>query len=372
MKVLHIIDNLNQGGEQRQLLEFVRRLDPSQIETWLLTYDWAPFFLSDFRSAGVRLVHIEKGLGPRPRFLRRLRSFIKARDFNIVHAHLPGPSSWACLATRPRGNAGLVLQEATVDVAPAWKIVAAKRLLFPLADRIIANTHAQSRVLTERYKIPTEKVKVIPNGLDLDEHPVPSDEERRRARVLFDIPEAGFVVGTAGRIYDIKNPGLLLDAVIELGRRGLPTPVVLHAGAATSTALKSDLERKIRNEGVAWRWLGEVRDMSQFYASLDSFALTSICEGLPNVVLEAFAAALPVLGTRVGDMERLVISGETGHLFESGSVQGLVSGLEHLMSLSGNQLRSLGMNGRRIVANYSTDAMVESTLEVYSSAFLRS
>ena len=106
--------------------------------------------------------------------------------------------------------------------------------------------------------------------------------------------------------------------------------------------------------------------MSPFYASLDSFALTSKVEGLPNVVLEAFAAALPALGTRVGDMERLIIPEENGYLVESGSVRGLANALERLMTLSRKSQRSMGMNGRRIVAEYTIDALVESTLDVYS------
>ena len=364
MRVLHLIDNLNQGGEQRQLLELCRRTDHREVQHLLLTYHWDPFFLEDFRGAGVEVSHIEKGFGFRPAFLWRLRRFVHRHRIDILHGHLDGPCYWAALASTPMRRAALVLQEASVDLDLLPVRALAKAVLYRRADALITNTHLQAEVLQERYRIRRVPVSVIPNGVDLDRYSPTTTARRVAARRALGIPEDAFVAGLSGRVYDVKNPWLLLEAARGLAAGGGAAPEVLHAGLVVDPDLRDRIDAAAAEAGLRWRWLGEESDMPRFYAALDVLALTSVREGLPNVLLEAMASGIPVIATDVGDVPRL-LEGGGGVLVPSGDADATAAALARYGAMTAEQRAEVGRAGREIAARYTPEANLAAMMEVY-------
>jgi len=118
-------------------------------------------------------------------------------------------------------------------------------------------------------------------------------------------------------------------------------------------------------------WLaGQQRDVRPFYERADVFALPSWSEGSPNVVLEAMAAGLPVLATRVGGTPDLVSDGQTGYLVEAGDEDALVERLRQL--IRNRDLRErMAAAGREKVKEFSVQRHREQVLGVYRKAYGR-
>jgi len=204
-------------------------------------------------------------------------------------------------------------------------------------DRIVCNSRAAAQRLSQ-LGVQAGKLAVIPNALP--------DECFDQVEPL--LPRAGkrLRVGMVARMNEkVKNHPALLRAAAVLSL-DFPEMEVILAGDGK---LRPDLEKMAADLGIASqvRFLGECRDIPAVLASLDISALTSTSESLPNAILEAMAAGLPVVSTRVGGSPELVQHGETGFLVDSGDDGQLVAALRTL--LQDEMLRKqFGFRGREV------------------------
>ena len=113
------------------------------------------------------------------------------------------------------------------------------------------------------------------------------------------------------------------------------------------------------------RLLGYRSDTIALYQAMDLYVLSSLREGLPNVVLEAMSMGVPVISTRIAGIPRLIHDGQNGHLVDPGSVEALTAALKHLQGDPGTRDR-LSREGRRTVeAGYSFRTRIRKFRELY-------
>jgi glycosyltransferase involved in cell wall biosynthesis len=228
--------------------------------------------------------------------------------------------------------------------------------LFP--DRIVCNSRAAAERL--RYLgIPAGKLVVIPNGL-------PAECFDRVEPLL---PPAGNLlrVGLVARMNEkVKNHPALLRATALLLRE-MPNIEMILAGDGK---LRPELEKMATDLGIARNvlFLGECRDIPALLASLDISVLTSLSESMPNAILEAMAAGLPVVSTRVGGSPELVRHGETGFLVDSGDDVQLADALRVLLR-DVTLRKQFGGRGREVAqAQFGIAAIQKQYEELYTSA----
>ena len=114
------------------------------------------------------------------------------------------------------------------------------------------------------------------------------------------------------------------------------------------------------------RFLGVRHDIAALLGAADGFVLSSAWEGMPNVVMEALAAATPVVATEVGGVSEVVQAGKSGFLVPPGDANALSQAMRQLMSLSIEQRRQMGMIGRaHVTAHYSLPAMADRWLALF-------
>ena len=171
---------------------------------------------------------------------------------------------------------------------------------------------------------PSERFQWIPNGVDLASFRA-SDRavERRRLGVA----DAERIVLTVGNLRPVKNHGLLLRASRRLHDRGIAHRVWIVGEGAE----REHLSRLTRGLGLTAtvELLGATPDLVSRYAAADVFALSSHFEGMPTVVLEAFAAGLPVVATSVGDVAALCA--DTGLVVPPGDLEAMAAALERML-----------------------------------------
>src|SRR5262249_9818316 len=150
------------------------------------------------------------------------------------------------------------------------------------------------------------------------------------ARARLGLEPNRFVVGAVGRLSAEKGFDLLIRAVGRLLKGGADVQLIIVGDGEE----RPRLEALITELGLVDRvlMLGYRPDVSELYQAMDVYALSSLSEGLPNVLLEAMALEVPIVATRIAGVPRLVRDEVTGLLVEPGSVDALTHGLDRLLA----------------------------------------
>ena len=211
-------------------------------------------------------------------------------------------------------------------------------------QQVIAVSEAVRRFCVLEQGIPPERVQVIPNGVELDRFATVW-EQRVAKRAELGL-EGGFVILSIARLQPVKGLTDLIRAV-GLLRNRVDRPLLLVVGGGPQ---KAELDRLVATAGLAGlvRLEGEVSDPRPYLAAADVFALASTREGLPNALLEAMAAGLPIVATRVGGVPEAVEDGISGLLVHPGNPEALAEAIVRLWK-DPEMRRQLGANASRRV-----------------------
>ncbi len=215
-----------------------------------------------------------------------------------------------------------------------------------LSTRTVANSQAVADSLAGRGIVSRERLVVIPNGIDTSVFK-PSPETRGSTRAALGVEDDHFLWLTIGRLREQKDYPCLIRALSDVHRRR-PRTRLLVVGRGP---LRTELEELARRSGLqdSISFLGFRRDIPALLAAADASVLTSRYEGMPNVVIEALAAQLPVVGTEVGGMRELIADGVNGYLVPPSRPDALASAMIRLMEAPSEVRLDMGRKGRALV-----------------------
>ena len=205
------------------------------------------------------------------------------------------------------------------------------------------------------------KITTIDNGIDLSPF--------SKAAPTLQKHEGKLLIGAIGRLVSQKGMDYFLRAARE-ALRVIPELSFVIVGDGPD---RSKLEQLAKELGIETEltFAGSRSDMPGVYASLDLFALASLDEGMPMVVLEALASACPVVATDVGAVQKLIEHGKTGMLVPPANVQALTEAILNLVRKP-DLRRQLGQNGKALVEEqYSSEAMTKKYLKIYKGLLER-
>lgn len=242
--------------------------------------------------------------------------------------------------------------------AKAQAFLAAERALAKVTDRILVLSEQQRNDLAFKYRVaPIEKIQVVPLGMDLDPYLNAENAGRGGVRQALGISATAPVVVAAGRLVPIKRFDLLIEA-FSIVLQTLPNAHLLLAGDGAQEERQA-LECSAAAQAGRIHFLGWRQDLPQIFADGDVLALTSDNEGTPTAVIEALVAGLPVVATRVGGVEDIVITPEMGSLVLPKDVQGIAQALIERLRASTRLPQSIRemvaqrFSHRRLIADMS-------------------
>jgi glycosyltransferase involved in cell wall biosynthesis len=199
-----------------------------------------------------------------------------------------------------------------------------ERYLARKSSRIIAISENQKYDLSMRYRIcPADKISVIPLGFDLSNFRINMNEKRLAFRKQYQIQDDEIAIGIIGRLVPIKNHALFLDAInIAKSATGKKLRAFIIGDGESMEGIKQKahhLGLDFVNGSEDFRsatltFTSWITRMDEVNAGLDIVALTSLNEGTPVSLIEAQAAGTPVVSTRVGGIENVVVPGQTALL----------------------------------------------------------
>ncbi|OHB66337.1 MAG: glycosyl transferase family 1 [Planctomycetes bacterium RBG_13_63_9] len=212
-----------------------------------------------------------------------------------------------------------------------------------------------------RSGVPTDRCIVVGNAIDVRRYArqTPTDQAKRR----LGLDSQRLVIGAVGRLSDEKNFNGLIRAVDRLLDDGLDVELII-VGEGDQ---KAELQRLISDLGRQDQihLLGYRPDMNDLYQAMDVFVLSSLREGLPNVLLEAMAMEVPVVATRVAGVPQLVGHETNGLLVEAGDLGQLAESLKRLLMDRDLRDRLAAAARRTVEEHYSFEARMEKIRAIY-------
>ncbi len=366
--VVQYVDSDTFGGSEQSALQLLAGLDRSRWRPILLYHPEPRLarLVEGARAAGVP-VHAVPRVTDRT-VLGRLPDLVRAIGVaapSVFHAHLNWPLAckFGLLAAAIRRVPAIVATvHLFVDGLMNRNVRLQLRVVGAGVHRYLAvSRHVRDR-LAARAGLPERKLRVVPNGIDPAPFAGPADPGLR-AR-LGGSPGRPMVF-TAARLTAQKAIDVLIAAAALV-----PDALFVIAGEGPDRAA---LEARADALGVASRvrLLGARDDIAQLLAAADLFVLPSLFEGLPIAVLEAMAAGKPVVATRVGGTDEVVVDGETGILVPPGNPGRLAAAIRAFID-DPDRARRAGQAGReRFHARFTARAMCASVTQVYEELLQR-
>jgi glycosyltransferase involved in cell wall biosynthesis len=228
-----------------------------------------------------------------------------------------------------------------------------RELLLRATERLSAVTVVNSRRVAESFVrrgvASRGHLAVVHNGVDTALfHPAP--EMREDVRVSLGVSDDEFLWLTIGRLTAQKNYPCLLQALSRVVA-SRPRTRLLVVGRGSLHSELPDLARRLGLTNDV-SFLGYRANVPSLLAAADAFILASRYEGLPNVVMEALAAGVPVVGTAVGGMDELVGEGVSGYLVPPSSPETMTLAMRRMMDASKEDRREMGMRGRAMMQSH--------------------
>jgi glycosyltransferase involved in cell wall biosynthesis len=359
--VLHVVLSLDPGGTERLVVQICQRLQPRfRLAVCALDEagDWAP----DLRLRGIDVVPLQRGPGFRPSLGRRIAELTRRYRASVVHCHHYSPFVYGAIAALLRPGLKIVYTEhgRLSDAPPSLKRRVVNPVLGRLPHAAFAVSHAlRGSMIAEGF--PAGRLTVIHNGVELAPSFPPLS--RRDARALLGLPDHAFVVGTVARLDPVKDLGASIEAVAR-ARASVPGVVLAIVGEGGE---RGRLEATAAQLGVSdrVRFLGRRDDARRLLPALDVYVNSSISEGISLTILEAMAASVPVVATRVGGTPEIVTDGQSGLLVPARRPSALSAALQRFAS-EPDLRRQLGAEGRATVEQrFTIDGMVDRYAEVY-------
>ncbi len=340
------------GGAESLLVDLIRRLDRSRYAPELCCLK-ALGVLGEVLAQEIPAFHGLIRHKSDVRVILRLARLMRERRVDAVVSVGAGDKMfWGRIAARLAGVPVVIV----AIHSTGWpdRIGRLNRLLTRWTDAFVALAEPHRRFLIEDERFPAAKVRIVPNGIDVDRFsPRPTNEALRcELRLPPDAPIAGIVA----RLRSEKNIELFLDAAVKI-RRELPAAHFLIVGDGPD---RTALEERSRGLGLAdcVHFVGNRTDVPDLLMLMDVFVLTSHIEASPVSILEAFAMCKPVVATQVGSVAEALRHGENGYLAPAGDCDAIAARTIELLE-NPRQAAAMGRNGREFVVRHaSVDVMV--------------
>jgi glycosyltransferase involved in cell wall biosynthesis len=347
MNIVHLTASTFHGGPERQMLGLAHHL-PATYQSMFLSFaegGRCRQFLSTARHHGFEAVALTYDTPHLWSAVREIAGHLERMGADVLCCHGYKANVLGRIAARRQ-------QIPVVAVSRGWTAENFKVRLYERLDRfhlrwmdqVVCVSEAQA-ARVRRAGVRPDRIRVIYNAIDPMRFHEPDARYRAKLLRYFRQPRM-HVIGAAGRLSPEKGFEVLVKAAERVLREQPCTGFVLFGEGPERT----NLQKQISAAGLGQSFIlaGFRADLDRFLPHLDLLVLPSYTEGLPNVVLEAFAAGVPVVATAVGGTPEVVEEGVSGYLVPAGDAETMAERICQALSHP-DDLPDMGRKGRLCV-----------------------
>jgi len=366
IKVVHVVYGLKLAGAERLIADLARLTDRSRYASVVATLTMGGPLEQTLREAGVPVRFMAKRGRYDATVLLRLARLLREERADVVHTHLFGGDVWGRTAAAMAGVPVIVSSLHGVDVWMSAVQRSLERWTARFARRLIAVSEEVKRFYVSSVGVPSEKISVVYNGIDLDRFPAAAAVGKR---AVSGVPGGDILVGFAGRLEEEKDLATWLRAARRI-TESAPGAAFLIAGEGSE---RRSLEKLSASLGLSGRvrFLGLREDIEEVIAACDIVMFSSRYEGISLALLEAMAGGKAVVTTRVGGNVEVVRDGVNGLLVAPGDETALAAAVLRLAADADGRAR-LGEEARRtVVERFSHGRWVAGITGIYEEELTR-
>ena len=362
VNVMHIIEDLENGGAERVLVTLVSGLDPQRFRPVVCCLTKKGRMAAELEGRGIPVVTMNK----RPKLdlamLLRLRQMMRAQKIAIVHTHVFTANLWGRLAAILARVPVLITHEhSTFTVENRYRRWIESGLMRRTHKMIAVSENLRRRFVSEGRFAP-DAVMTIHNGVRLQSSPL-SEARREQLRQELGLEKFDHVIGTVGRFEPRKNYPLLIEAMPMILQQH-PSAALLMIGAGPE---EEKLRQQVRDAGITEQvvFTGYRSDITDLLGVMSTFCLSSTTEGISMAILEALLAGVPVVATQVGGNPEIIPDRSYGTLVPSGDAKALAEALSETLAHREVALQIATRGQARVRELFSEEHMIRRIEQLY-------
>ncbi len=359
IRVMQVTWGLVAGGAEMYAFTVAANLDARKYIPMLCALDIGGALEPEIECKGIPYFVMNRRQGIDWKLMWRLYRLFKENKIGVVHTHHFNQLFYSVLGAKLTG-ARIVHMEHSVEFLKRKRLAVALKFLSRFCDKVIAIGSDGARALKELAGIPDHKLEIIRAGVDSANYA----ESKSEARIALGINQSEKIAVIVARLFPEKNHKLLLQAFREVIGRVENARLLIVGEGVEEAAICDEIAKLNLQERVTM--MGVRRDVARILAASDVFVISSDREGLPIAVLEAMAAAKPVVATAVGDLPMVVKDGETGRIVPAKNPQQMADALVEIFNDEERAAR-MGASALQAVEAYSLQTMIGKFETLYAT-----
>ena len=389
-KVLRIINRFNLGGPTYNAAYLTKYMAPD-FETLLVggmhdeSEGSSKFILEELGIESVVIPEMKRAIDIKQDLIayRKVKKLIKDFKPDIVHTHASKAGALGRIAAHQLGVKAIVhtfhghVFHSYFGTLKTQFYKNIERFLAKKSTKIVAISEIQKKELSVNHQIcPEEKISVIPLGFDLSKFKENQDEKRKRFRNEWKVSEDEIAIGIIGRLVPIKDHHFFIDVIKKVIQKTNQKLRFFIIGDGDS---KENIMSYIEEKSLSYSNSKDIVDLITFTswikevdvanAGLDIICLCSKNEGTPVSLIEAQSSLKPIVSTRVGGIDNVVIENKTALLSEVGDLESYSNNLLKLIEDKSSR-NKFSNAGNHIYSKFSYQRLIKDMGDLYNSIIL--
>ncbi|MBV1911050.1 MAG: glycosyltransferase [Kangiellaceae bacterium] len=362
IKILHVVLSLGTGGLENGIVNTINGCDREKFKIDVICLRELGELGERIQNPSSEVLFDSKKSNGLMNAVSAIREANNKNNYNFIHTH-----GWATMLA---GFIAKLLDRSPIIINGehgtlyfnTFRQRIMQRFLFNRMKINLSVSGALVKEISRRFRVSEKRFIAILNGVDTSRFQ-PNISNRQRIRSELALDEDILLVGSVGRLVNVKNYPSLIRAYALIHQQYSKSKLLLVGDGPEREALVKLTEQLDLVNNVIF--LGRREDIPAVMNALDIFVLPSFREGLSNTILEAMSSGLPAVVSKVGGSPEIVIEGETGHLFEVDDIAYLSSLVLNLFNKP-KQLNDMSRRAREhVTKHYSLLSMVEKYQNVY-------
>jgi glycosyltransferase involved in cell wall biosynthesis len=343
--------------------DLVVRLDKERFEAIFIYLSGDPACENHLEKGGYRVCYLSTGKRMdifRPAVLLKLVSVLRKNRIELLHCHAHKATQYGAIAGFFLRHLKIIAHVHGLGRSARLRRKSANYFFLNRIDRFLTvAASVKEDLIQSNWRIPASKVTVLENSVDYDRfaHVNITKEQIRRS---LNAPPDAFIFGAVGRLAPTKGISYLIDA-FSLVKKEFSQAYLLLVGQGPE---EQQYSRQVQKLGLqdSVCFAGFRRDIEKVFRALDVFVISSVAEGMPRVLLEAKAAGIPCIGTRVGGIPA-VLNDSVGLLVEAQNCEALADAMKAMMRKNPEELGRLRTSAEQRARDLYSHAVVSEKLK---------